>query len=316
MSQRWRPALDAAGLRRRADALAQLRSFFAQRGVMEVDTPLLGPYGVTDPHLGNLTASTPDGTLALQTSPESAMKRCLAAGSGPIFQLGSAFRRDPNGRLHRSEFTLLEWYRPGFSAADLMQEIEALVHQVAASAPAAEHRDYGSAFASACGVPYSAEPAKLRERAAALGLNDAAQWAHPELVDWLFASCVQPSLDGLCFVTNYPADQAVMARLDADTPGRSTRFELFWDGIELANGWEELADAREQARRFDADNDRRMALGLDVVAPDALLLAALAEGLPACAGVALGVDRLLMKVWGADSLDAVRPFSDPTIQSR
>ncbi|MBR9813413.1 EF-P lysine aminoacylase GenX [bacterium] len=310
MQPDWRPKLDANGLRRRGAALADIRRFFADGGVLEVDTPVLAPYGVTDPHLGNLTTHAPDGTWALQTSPESAMKRCLAAGSGPIYQLGPAFRDDPSGRLHRSEFTLLEWYRPGFRVDALMREVEALVRQLASHAPAATALDYGDCFLRYCGVAHDVGTVELRQCAEQHGLNNAASWARAELIDWLFSCCVQAQLPGLCFVVAYPADQAVMATLDPNKPGRSTRFELFWDGVELANGWVELADAAEQAQRFDEDNARREALGLPSIPVDELLLAALRAGLPPCAGVALGVDRLLMQAWGADSLAAVRPFSD------
>lgn len=310
MQTPWRPRLDADGLRRRADALAAIRQFFADRSVLEVDTPVLGVHGVTDPHLGNLTTHSVDGTWALQTSPEAAMKRLLASGSGPIYQLGPAFRNDPAGQFHRCEFTLLEWYQPGFNAAALMHEVEALVRYLADSAPATHFSDYASCFLSRCGVAHDTDTPGLRRRATELGLNQADQWGRAELVDWLFACCVQTNLDGLHFVTGYPADQAVMATLDADNPGRSTRFELFWDGVELANGWVELTDAHEQSRRFDQDNLRRQALGQTAVPIDNLLLAALRSGVPDCAGVALGVDRLLMQAWGATNLDAVRPFSD------
>lgn len=314
MPTSWRPRLDAGGLRRRADALAAIRRFFADRKVLEVDTPVLGVHGVTDPHLDNLTTQSADGAWALQTSPESAMKRLLASGSGPIFQLAPAFRNDPTGRVHRCEFTLLEWYRPGFDSTALMQEVEALARQLSTSAPATQTSDYACCFAACCGVAHDADTASLRQCAADLGLDNADQWGRGELVDWLFASRVQPTLDGLHFVTGYPADQAVMATLDTVNPDRSSRFELFWDGVELANGWVELTDSQEQARRFDQDNARRRALGLSPIQRDDLLLAALRSGMPDCAGVALGVDRLLMQAWGAASLDEVRPFSDAPLQ--
>ena len=276
-----------------------------------MDTPVLGAYGVTDPQLGNLTTRDAFGrSWALQTSPESAMKRCLAGGSGPIFQLGPAFRDDDHGQLHRCEFTLLEWYRPGYTAAELMDEVIALVRHIAANAPADTARDYGEAFEACCGIAHTAGPKQLAEAARKWGLDQDQAWPREALIDWLFASCVQPQLHGLTFVTAYPADQAVMATLDPGQPGRSSRFELFWDGVELANGWVELTDAAEQAQRFADDNRQRAELGKPQVSMDALLLDALRAGLPGCAGVALGVDRLLMQAWSASSLADVRPFSD------
>lgn len=307
----WRPALDGAGLRRRAQALAEIRAFFRQRDVLEVDTPVLGAFGVTDPHLSNLWTRTADGRrLALQTSPESAMKRCLAAQSGPIFQLGPAFRDDESGRLHSTEFTLLEWYRPGLDTDALMDEITALVSRLAGRPLPDVRIDYGDAFAEHSGVAHDAPTAALARAAERFGLGG--QGGLPDradLCDGLFAFAVQPRLgSGLVYVTRYPMEQAAMAAPDPDKPSRSLRFELFWDGLELANGWQELTDAAQQARRFEADRQRRARLGRPDVQADTLLLAALEQGLPDCSGVALGVDRLLMRLWGAESLDAVRPF--------
>lgn len=306
----WRPRLTPDGLRRRAEALAAVRAFFDARGVLEVDTPVLARFGVTDPQLQNLTTRTSDGRLHhLQTSPEAAMKRCLAAGSGPIYQLGPAFRDGESGRRHSAEFTLLEWYRPDIDPSGLMDEITALIAQLSGTTPPEQRVAYADAFLAACGVPHDAPTSDLRRVGEPLLGALARTLDHAELCDALFSMQVQPALgEGLVYVTGYPAEQAAMATLDPAQPSRSTRFELFWSGLELANGWQELADPVEQRQRFEADCARRRDKGWPEPALDTPLLAALASGLPACSGVALGLDRLFMRLWGAESLADVRPF--------
>jgi lysyl-tRNA synthetase class 2 len=319
----WRPTAALDTLRLRAGLLATVRAFFAARGVLEVETPCLGAAAVTDPHLhsvaarlGGAGAGGPERGRYLQTSPEYAMKRLLAAGLGPIYQLARAFRDGEAGRHHNPEFTLLEWYRPGFDHHRLMDEVEELVGAVL-GAPAAERLTYAEAFRSRAGVDPFADPvARLAEAA-----REAAGGAVPELgedrdawLDLLMAVSVAPALGRgrPAFVHDFPASQAALARvrepIPEGGPAVAERFELFVEGIELANGFHELADPAEQRRRFEADLARRRARGLPEPPIDERLLAALATGLPDCSGVALGFDRLVMLAAGASTLAEVVAF--------
>lgn len=308
----------------RARLLTAARGFFAARGVLEVETPALVAHGVPDPHLANIAATLagpPPRRLYLHTSPEYHMKRLLAAGAPDIYQLGKAWRDGEQGRWHAPEFTLLEWYRHDFTLAALAAEVVDLVASLCAVGgcvpPAVRRSTYAGVFQSAADIdPLGASLADIRDRArslpggilddsleAALG-DDRSAW-----LDLLLTHAVAPALAGLWIVTGYPADQAMMARRDPADPRVAERFEVFWDGLELANGYRELTDAAEQAARFAADRARRMAAGLPDVDPDPALLAALAEGLPDCAGVAVGFDRVAARVLGARSLAAVLSFA-------
>lgn len=315
----WRPSAEMAALRQRAQLLAELRGFFAARGVMEVETPVLYGAGATDPHLLSFSTEylgpgSPSGrTLYLQTSPEFAMKRLLAAGSGPIYQIGKSFRNGETGRRHNPEFTMLEWYRPGWDYHALMDEVEALIRQVLTT-PAAARVSYGELFLRHLDVdPHCADLAALRDAAIARGIaapvglgNDRDGW-----LDFLWCHSVEPQLgsDGRpLFVVDYPASLAMLARLRPGSPAVAERFELYLHGIELANGFHELADGVEQRRRFEGDNAQRRAAGLPPMPLDEHLLAALEQGLPDCSGVALGVDRLLMLRAGIMNIGGVLAF--------
>ena len=327
----WRPSAPLANLRRRADLLALVREFFAARGVLEVETPLLGAAAATDLHLASLSATlagVPSRRLWLQTSPELHMKRLLAAGSGPIWQLGKAFRDGESGRRHNPEFTMLEWYRPGFDHHRLMDEVEALLRaalpQLAGAAPA-ERSTYRQSFLRHAGVdPFADDVATLRAKAGELGVgaqaggDDGEPWSREEWLHLLFASVVEPRCGwegagdspraGITFLYDFPASEAALARVRPGEPAVAERFEAFVAGVELANGYHELADAAEQRRRFDADLAARDRGGLPAVPADERLLAALEHGLPDCAGVALGFDRLVMLALGAASIDEVLAF--------
>jgi lysyl-tRNA synthetase class 2 len=309
----WPPGATIATLRRRATLLRRIRTFFEARNVLEVDTPQLCPVTVTDPLLDSIPAQPfHDGvTWYLQTSPEFAMKRLLAAGSGPIYQMAKAFRRAEHGQRHNPEFTMLEWYRPGFSTAQLIEEVAALALAVVGTR-ALHHDSYRAVFRRETGVdPYAAPTALLRERAQTLAA-DVSGWERDTLLDLLFSACVEPRLGhhSLQFVDGFPAARAALARTTRDAQGTlvADRFELFIDGLEIANGYNELCDAVELRRRMHADNAQRARLGLAEVAVDECLLAAMTAGLPQSAGVALGVDRLLMIALGAARLDQVLAF--------
>jgi lysyl-tRNA synthetase class 2 len=290
-------------LQKRAEILHHIREFFRARDVLEVETPLLCAAGSVDEHLEPIPVAVNgpvSGTRYLVTSPEHSMKRLLAAGSGPIYQITRAFRDGERGRLHNPEFTILEWYRPGFDHHALMDEVEALVAGVlerfgtlTATQRPFERVTYRDAFRRAVGIdPHDAahDPAELNE---------------------LMATRVEPTL-GLerpVFVTDYPVFQASSARIREGDPPVAERFELYVRGLELANGYHELLEAGEQERRYREANEKRVAAGQTRLPIDDRLLAALREGLPEGAGVALGVDRLVMAALGAKRIDDVIGFT-------
>ena len=309
-------AASLEALRVRAGMLARIRVFFAARGVLEVETPALSRAGVSDPALDSVIAnarslgSTP---LYLHTSPEYAMKRLLAAGSGDIYQICRVFRDDELGRWHQPEFTLLEWYRIGFDDARLMDEVEALLRDalvVDGTAWRTERVRYSDALERALGVGADASTASIAACLADRGVDVPRALTPDALLDLAFAIIVVPSFaaDALTFVCDYPASQAALARLKPGSPPVAARFEVFARGIELANGFHELADAAEQRRRFEADIDSRRRAGRHVPPLDETFLDALTRGLPDCAGVAVGLDRLVALALGADGVAAAMAF--------
>ncbi|MFO1401926.1 MAG: EF-P lysine aminoacylase EpmA [Steroidobacteraceae bacterium] len=317
----WRPGASRERLELRAARLAAARAFFAGRGVLEVDTPVLVRRAVTDPHLHSAQVQLPGCAepLYLHTSPEYAMKRLLAAGSGDIYQICHVVRGEERGRRHNAEFTLIEWYRLGAGIDALMDEVEELVRLLAAPAAAAPARrlSYQQAFTAALGIdPLAAAEAELRAAAARHGCDAGAVPAgeRDALLDLLMGMVVGPALGrgAPCFVHRYPASQAALARLDPADARVALRFELYLEGLELANGFVELTDAAEQGARFEADRRARLLRGLPAPPADERLLAALAAGLPQCAGVAVGFDRLLMLACGASDIGGVMAFTTDT----
>lgn len=298
--------------------LAAIRAYFAARDVLEVETPLLCQGTGTDPHLEFIPVPSAAGEPRyLQTSPEFAMKRLLAAGSGSIYQICKAFRGHESGRLHNAEFTLLEWYRLDCDLTGLMDDMEALLHRVADGKlrhAATRRAGYREVFLEYAGIePLEADFRQLAASAARHGLPEAGHLCGEDRFLWLdllFSHIVQPQLgrDGLCFVYDYPACQPSLARAKPDDGRWVERVELFWRGVELANGFHELADVEEQAARFEAERQVRRERGQPVPEADGRLLAALDHGLPDCSGVAVGLDRLLMLLAEADHIDRVLAF--------
>jgi lysyl-tRNA synthetase class 2 len=310
----WRPAASLEILRLRAELLAKIRAFFAGRSILEVETPALSSAGVCDPHIHSLTThlSLTPNAFYLHTSPEFAMKRLLAAGLGPIYQIARVFRDGERGRLHNPEFTLIEWYRPGFDHHALMDEVEALLSMILGTGRC-ERLAYGDIFRRYAGLdPHSADVHELRQHARRLDLNfPESAMIHPnDYLDLILSHCVAPRLgiERPTFVYDFPASQAALARVRQETPPVAERFELFIHGMEIANGFHELTDAFEQRRRFELEQERRGVLGLPVIPMDERLLAALAHGLPPCAGVALGFDRLVMVRAGVTDIAEVMAF--------
>ncbi|HCL23902.1 MAG TPA: elongation factor P lysine(34) lysyltransferase [Halomonas sp.] len=322
MTLNWQPTATIGTLRERARLIATVRAFFAARGIWEVETPVLGQGGSTDVHLVSLSslARTDKGQrkLWLQTSPEFHMKRLLAADSGPIFQLAKSFRDGEVGARHNIEFTMLEWYRPGFTLAQLIEETTALVEHVLPQSPGpVVYYRYRELFHRHLEVdPFTTSLVTLRALAAERGNMSAqalAEEGRDTCLDLLMGMVIEPTLgqQELSVVVDYPASQAALARRHQDADGEwvASRFELYLNGIELANGYDELTDAEEQRQRFDADNAERRRLGLPEVDVDAHLLAALEQGLPASSGVALGLDRLIQLALGKTRLEEVLAFS-------
>lgn len=311
----WRPTATLQTLQLRAQLLGRARAYFAQTGAMEVETPLLVQAAVTDVHLESLAVHRSDGTRAgfLHTSPEYAMKRLLCAGAPDLYQVAHVFREGERGQRHSPEFTMIEWYRLGIDHVGLMRDVDALLRALLEAVrpvgPTA-HVTYAEAFEAALQVdPLAAGSDALEAalRRAGLDVPDSLRGDRDGLLDLGMSLWVAPrfAADRITFVRDFPASQAALARITGPV---AARFEAFWGGLELANGFHELGDAMEQARRFAADAATRHARGQPARDPDRRFLAALAAGLPDCAGVALGFDRVVMVAAGARSIDDVIAF--------
>lgn len=323
MQYPWQPTASRELVSTRASLLKKIRAFFDAHGVLEVETPLLSSACSSDPHLKSLHTGVQGQAAYLNTSPEFHMKRLLAARPEPMYQICKAFRDDETGPNHNPEFTLLEWYRPGFDMERLMQDVEALLMAVFIDASAEDFHvsrmSYRQAFENHAGLdPHHATTRECAERASLLGIErpvglDAESEAEKDAwLDWLLTQCVLPALDEqqFCFIYDYPQSQCALARLETDASGTlvAKRFELFYGEIELANGFYELLDADEQRQRFEHDNATRIANGQPAAELDENFLAALAHGLPECSGVALGLDRLLMTLCRRKNIDQVLAF--------
>ena len=297
MSEDWRPSASLEVLKARAELYGSVRAFFRERGVWEVDTPVLSAHATVDRHIESFEVAAGGW---LQTSPEFAMKRLLCAGSGPIFQIAPVFRREEQGRHHNPEFRLLEWYRPGWDHHQLMSEVESLIRTlICGDDRPFERLSYRQAFEREAGVdPFAINDSELAAAVRAQGI-ECPEGMVPERDTWLdllMAHCVGPGLGRQQpeFVYDFPASQAALSRIRPGDPPVAERFELFWQGVELANGFHELGDAEEQQQRFEADLEFRRSAGQSMPPFDRYLIEALSQGLPDCAGVALGLDRLLM----------------------
>lgn len=300
----WQPTTSIKNLFARAHIMQQIRQFFTQRNVLEVETPMLSQATITDIHLQPFKTSwrrapqTPEESYYLMTSPEYHMKRLLAAGSGSIFQLNRCFRNEELGRYHNPEFTLLEWYRIQFDMFELIHEVDVLL-QTILQCPVSEQVSYQHVFKQCLGLdPLTASHAELVACAHKINLGDLADQEadRDTLLQMLFSFGVEPQIgqNAPVAVYHFPASQASLAMLDSEDPRVAKRFEFYYKGIELANGFQELCDAKEQRKRFEDENKQRQQRSLPCSPIDEHLLAALAAGLPDCSGVALGVDRLIM----------------------
>ena len=310
-SEHWRPSATIELLRERARILINIRDFFNTRGYLEVETPVMARFGVTDVYLANIKANFRGQPYCLQTSPEYHMKRLLAAGSGPIFQLARVFRDDELGRWHNPEFTLLEWYQRYIDHHELMHEVDALLQLVLGSAPMIK-KTYQHVFMEICDLdPMIATINQFQQTVERFNLGDVLGAGEADRDQYLFllmSHVVEPALakeKSPVAVYNFPISQAALAQIN---DGVAERFEVYYRGVELANGFHELTDVGAQRARFNHDIAVRSTQGLDECAPDEYLLKALSHGLPACSGVALGVERLLALALSQSSIAATIAF--------
>lgn len=322
----WRPQAALAILQQRARMLTGIRAFFSERNVLEVETPLISHAAATDLHLASVACRVRGERCYLNTSPEFAMKRLLAAYAVPIYQVTRAFRDDESGQFHNPEFSMLEWYRPGFDMFQLVDELESLIGYLHAQAGLAlegpfRRISYHDAFQSILQInPHVATAGQLHALAMESGIDvPEGMNSDPDnrdaWLDWMLTQAVIPGLADAAqpwlFLYDYPSSQAALAQIGSDDYQNTVarRFELFCGGLELANGYHELTDAGEQRRRFELDNTARFEAGLEVMPLDENLVQAMDAGLPASAGVALGLDRLLMALWQHEQIDDVISFS-------
>lgn len=314
--ENWQPSASIENLLARANIIAEIRRFFTDRGLLEVETPVLSEFGVTDVHLSTFNTdfispmAEKSKTLWLSTSPEYHMKRLLAAGSGPIFQLCHVFRNEEAGQHHNPEFTMLEWYRPHFDMYRLINEVDDLLQQILDCKPT-ESLSYQFVFQEYVGLdPLSAEKAELVAKAKQYHLQQAEQEDRDTLLQFLFSTVVEPNIgkENPVAVYHFPATQAALAQISSEDHRVAERFEFYYKGLELANGFHELTDVNEQLHRFEQDNVQRQKMGLPQRQIDKRLLGALQAGVPNCSGIALGVDRLLMIALGANAIHEVMAF--------
>ena len=306
----WRPAASISRLKARAGLLQDIRTYFSGRNVLEVETPLISMAGNTDPEIQSIRTDTGG---YLRTSPEFPLKRLLAAGSGDIFELGRVFRAGESGRYHNPEFTMLEWYRTGFSYHQLMDEVADLVRFCGRGKfdQWPEQRlSYRQLFLRHLDLdPFTADSRELSAAAIKHGITDI-ELGRRQWLDLLISLVIQPALPekNLTLIYDFPAEQAALARIRPEIPPLAERFELYLGRSELANGYQELTDASEQRQRFDTENAQRKKRGEPIYEVDQHLIAALEHGIPECAGVALGVDRLLMNLCDAETINEVTAF--------
>lgn len=306
----WQHTASIARLKARARLLQDIRTYFSDRGILEVETPLISRAGNTDPEIHSIKTDTGG---YLRTSPEFPLKRLLAAGSGDIFELGRVFRAGESGRFHNPEFTLLEWYRTGFSYPQLMDEVADFVRFCGRGKfdhwPE-QRLSYRQLFLHHLNLdPVTADVRELSAAAKNHNITDI-ELERRQWLDLLISLVIQPVLpeESLTFIYDFPAEQAALARIRPGTPPLAERFELYLGRTELANGYQELTDASEQRQRFDAENTQREKRGELICETDHHLITALEHGLPECAGVALGVDRLLMSLCDAETISEVTAF--------
>ena len=308
----WKPSAGVDELRARATLLAEVRTFLSSRGVLEVDTPLLGRFAITDPNIELFEVTTPDGIRFLQSSPEYAMKRLLASGTGDIFQLGKVFRSGEHGSRHNPEFVMLEWYRLDWTHSQLMREVAELVTHIL-KLSTWQIWSLEALLDHFCQINlHSTTESELKVAAANAGIDIVGDLDKLDYLDLLMTHVVEPGIAswGLVFIVDFLEQQAALSRV-IERGGNlvAARFEAYVHGVELANGYWEESDPNILTKRFEADNGLRASRGQPVREIDERLISASRAGVPDCAGVAVGFDRLLMLAQGRSELSQVMPFS-------
>jgi len=322
MAYNWQPSADIATIKRRAQYLAGVRRFFAERDVLEVETPILSRAAPTAAYVNSFTTdfiplgSTSKQTYYLQTSPEFAMKRLLAANLGSIYQIAHVFRNGEQGRLHSPEFTMLEWYRPELSLNQLMDEVNKLVQEVFClnHISRLSYRDIFEFYLKINVFTCSVQQIKQCALTHITGLADDLALDRDGWLALLMSHVIEPRLAAMnlaVFIYDFPASQAQLAKTKEDEAGNNVadRFELYIAGVEIANGYNELLDADELQRRFTEDNTQRQDQAMVKMPIDNNLLAAMKSGMPECSGVALGFDRIIMLALNKQDIQAVRSFT-------
>lgn len=308
----WQPTATINTLKQRANIIHKIRAFFSERDYLEVDPPIMAAHGVTDCHLENIRANFQGQTYHLQTSPEYHMKRLLAAGSGPIFTLSHAFRDDELGRWHNPEFTMLEWYRPGFDYLALLAEVGELLEEVL-QAGSLKTYTYQELFEQLCQI--NPHETSIKELVGVVYKHKLSEVLRPDkdtIDDYLYllmTHIIEPYLQSLkspIAIIDFPGTQAALAKIKNN---KALRFEVYYKGIELANGFDELLDANIQKARFNKDNELRQAKQKQPQKPCPYLIEALTQGLPDCSGVALGIDRLIAKALNKNTIKDVLAFT-------
>jgi lysyl-tRNA synthetase class 2 len=308
----WKPNASLDIIRKRAAILWQIRDFMDRYDILEVDTPILSHFAVSDPYIQSLKTANvfeKETPLYMQTSPEFCMKRLLAAGTESIYQIAHVFRDEESGKRHQTEFTMLEWYRLGFDYYQLMDDVAELLIEVGLSQPG--RMTYAEAFLETVQFnPHTADLKQLQETGGQHGWGNDSEDRHA-LLDYIFSEAVLKNIDNTqpLFIYDYPECMAALATIKEDSPRVAERFELFINNIEIANGFNELCDASEQKQRFESELESRKEQGLSSMPIDPHFIAALNSGLPKTAGVAVGIDRLLMALCGKDDIKEVITFS-------
>jgi elongation factor P--(R)-beta-lysine ligase len=308
----WQPNASIDIIQKRAALLWQIRDFMDRRDILEVDTPVLSHHAVSDPYIQSMVTSNvsgKDSSLYLHTSPEYCMKRLLAVGTESIYQIAHVFRDEESGKRHHAEFTMLEWYRLSFDYYQLMDDVADLLAEVGLTKP--DKMTYAEAFLETVQIdPHTASIKQLQELGGIHGWGSDSD-DHHALLDYLFSEVVIKKLDTSTplFIYDYPECMAALATLKEGKPRVAERFELFINGMEIANGFNELCDANEQRQRFESESQSRKEKGLSLMPIDPYFLAALESGLPKTAGVAVGIDRLLMVLSEKDDIKDVMTFT-------
>ena len=308
----WKSRASIEVLEARALLNTQIREFFASCDVLEIETPLLNSRTVTDVNIKSISVDIMQNKKYLHTSPEYAMKRLLVDYQKDIYQLCKVFRADEKGKNHHHEFTMLEWYRIGWDYKKLMQEVEALIKTVTINSHLlgeSVYTSYQDVFKNYCNFdPFTASLDDYRSASTGLNLSSNNSLTISEFQDLFLDQVIAPKLldDRLTFIFDFPKEHAALSKLDKN--GLAQRFEVFWGEYELANGFQELTDVTEQLARFEKDNQIRKQKGMTEIQIDEKFIASLDAGLPECSGVALGIDRLLMRILNISNIKDVLAF--------